>query len=740
MRSNNFSLIIKILIVLIVLISTCIFFVNGVSNLLHEENAHHNRQISEQNATILTNKINYNIQTLEVISKFISSYEYINCENVNKAISATTNGKGFIKINVLLPDGSNIFDENENVGYKSYFKLAMEGISNVSEVIRNENDNENILVFAIPIKKDNSVIGVLRATYPVYELCEILNIHPLGKIGYIVIIENTGNVVLHSKGMDVSLPYKNVYRYIRSFSGNDQAIKKFYNDIQKDKSDSLIFKEKNELKYISYIPIKEINGWYLLTIEPYNILSKNALSVVEYFIVVFFILILLSIIVIIYINRAQYRSKIAIEDLAFVDRVTGGKNINKFVIEAKNILAKNKTEKYCIVKLDIDKFKYYNHIHGYEIGNEILKYVYNSLNSTLLKDEVVAREIDDNFIVMMKYVDESNTTERLIKLCSNPINLSEFSSELNSSYVLELYFGVYHILDTDTDINSMIDRANIAQKKVKGKRFDKISFYDESLRSIIIKEKELENIMHASLKKNEFVVYLQPKYNIYLNTVVGAEALVRWNHPEKGLLYPNEFISLFEKNGFIVNIDMFMLESVCKMIRYWIDEGYKPVPISLNISILNFNNEDFAHKLKSVINKYDVPVNLIEIELVETMVCDDVDKFLDIINKLKNIGICVSMDDFGTGYSSLNLLKDMPIDVIKLDRGFFNESTYTNKGETIVASIIKMAKDLGIVVVCEGIETDKQLDFVKKVGCHIVQGYLLSKPITVEKFEIIAFK
>ena len=738
MKSDNLPLMTKILVVQTVLVFICIIFVTDVSNLLNKENAHHINEISERTAIILTNRIKYDIQTLEVLANLISNFECINCENVIKAIQTSISEKNFRQIDVFLPDGSNIFDESEEVSYESYFLQAMEGISDVTEVKR-EDDNGNILVFALPIKKNNSVVGVLRAKYPVYELSEILNTKPTEMDGYTVVIKNTGDVILYSKEKSANLLYNNIYKYIESFPNNNQQIEKFYNDIQEGKTNSIILNKDNNLKYISYIPVEYISGCYLLTIEPYDILSKNAYSVVKNFIIVFVIVILLSIIVIIYINNAQNKSKKTIEKLAFEDRITGGMNINKFIIEAKNILIRNKTEKFCLVKLDIDKFKYYNDTHGFEIGNQMLKHVYNRINFSMLKDEIIARESGDNFIIMMKYVDEINISERLNKMCSKQINLSEFCGELNTSYVLDLSFGVYIIEDIDTDINLMIDRANIALKKSKDSRFEKIYFYDEGLRNTIIKEKELENIMHASLENNEFVVHLQPKYNICLNKVVGAEALVRWNHPEKGMLYPGDFIALFEKNGFIVNIDMFMLESICKIIKGWIEEGYKPVPISLNMSIINFNSEDFAYKLESVIKKYGVPVHLIEIELVETMVCDDVDRFIKIINKLKEIGICISMDDFGTGYSSLNLLKDMPIDVIKLDRGFFNESTYTNKGETIVASIVKMAEDLGLKVICEGIETDKQLNFVKKVGCHIVQGYLLSKPVTVEKFEKIAF-
>ncbi|MDX5727831.1 putative bifunctional diguanylate cyclase/phosphodiesterase, partial [Clostridioides difficile] len=298
----------------------------------------------------------------------------------------------------------------------------------------------------------------------------------------------------------------------------------------------------------------------------------------------------------------------------------------------------------------------------------------------------------------------------------------------------------YKISKSDNDINTIMDRANTARKTIKGGHKNSFAFYDKEMHKKILKEKEIENSMVDALNNGEFIVYFQPKYSLSDYQIIGAEALVRWDNPQKGLIPPIEFIPVFERNGFIVNIDFYVFEEVCKKIREWMDEGQKVVPISVNLSRMHFVNSNFIEEFKLIVDKYKIPTRLIELELTETAVLDNIEGLLDTMNNLKEKGFVISMDDFGTGYSSLNLLKELPVDILKLDRAFFTEKDESNNEKIVISNVIKMAKELKMKVISEGVETISQVEFLKQIGCDMVQGYLFSKPMPVKEFEKIAFK
>ncbi|MDX5684949.1 putative bifunctional diguanylate cyclase/phosphodiesterase, partial [Clostridioides difficile] len=262
------------------------------------------------------------------------------------------------------------------------------------------------------------------------------------------------------------------------------------------------------------------------------------------------------------------------------------------------------------------------------------------------------------------------------------------------------------------------------------------SFFNEDTRNRLYKEKRLEDNMNKALEKGEFIVYYQPKYSLDdVNEIEGAEALIRWNSPEFGFISPIDFVPLFEKNGFIVNIDMFVFEEVCKTLNKWINKGYTPVPISVNMSRVHLYRDNFIENITDLISKYNISPEFIELELTESVVFDNLNILIDIMKKIKEIGFLISMDDFGSGYSSLNLLKDLSFDILKLDRGFLIETTDTKRGKIIISKIVEMAKAIDIKVICEGVETYEQVEFLKEIGCDKVQGYLFAKPMVLDEFE-----
>ena len=464
---------------------------------------------------------------------------------------------------------------------------------------------------------------------------------------------------------------------------------------------------------------------------PFGVIFK------EYSIQIISFVCILFLIAIKYIIYNKKKKEDYLRKIAYTDPLTGADSIDKFKINSNKLFDKNNPEEYALFYIDVDKFKYINDMFGYDMGNDTLIHISNTIASELKEDEIFARVSADHFVLLIKYKTDDDIKTRLnniynkVQILSNP--------KINY-YKLILDCGIYKISKSDNDINTIMDRANTARKTIKGGHKNSFAFYDKEMHKKILKEKEIENSMVDALNNGEFIVYFQPKYSLSDYQIIGAEALVRWDNPQKGLIPPIEFIPVFERNGFIVNIDFYVFEEVCKKIREWMDEGQKVVPISVNLSRMHIVNSNFIEKFKLIVDKYKIPTRLIELELTETAVLDNIEGLLDTMNNLKEKGFVISMDDFGTGYSSLNLLKELPVDILKLDRAFFTEKDESNNEKIVISNVIKMAKELKMKVISEGVETISQVEFLKQIGCDMVQGYLFSKPMPVKEFEKIAFK
>ena len=410
------------------------------------------------------------------------------------------------------------------------------------------------------------------------------------------------------------------------------------------------------------------------------------------------------------------------------DALTGIHNLIKFSIEAQEILIKNIDKTYAIIVFDIDKFRIINDLYGSEEGDRVLKFIGDILKDNISETYLYCRMYADNFAILMEY--KNDTDFALLA-----ITLSEEITKYPIGLELILSLGVCKVDDHDIAVTTLCDRASLAKKTVKGNVVQLLAFYDEAMRERDIEDKVIENEMTLALENDEFTMYLQPKVSIESTEVVGAEALARWIHPLKGVITPARFIPLFEKNEFIVKLDYYIWEKAFSTISKWIDEGHKPVPISVNVSRLHLYNSNLVECFVKLAEKYQVPKNLIELELTETAFFDNLDVICRLVYDLKREGFVLSMDDFGSGYSSLNMLKDIPVDIIKFDSGFMSEVVETERGKAVIQYTIAMARKLNIEVVAEGVETFEQAKFLYEAGCDTAQGYFYSKPLPIKKFE-----
>lgn len=427
--------------------------------------------------------------------------------------------------------------------------------------------------------------------------------------------------------------------------------------------------------------------------------------------------------------KNDYLNYSSLKYLVDYDELTGIYNKKKLLNETKKLLSKNKNKTFAFISIEINQIKIIKNLLGKEITNNILKNMGLKIKNIRnihgvgtygkISEEIFSLCLPynkDNMIAILEY-------------------LKKDLSEINMDFQIEPHFGIYVIDDINIPIETICDNANAALNSITENYMSIYAFYDEKLHNKLSKEREITCEMFRALRNEEFDIYLQPKYSFSSNTIVGAEALVRWIHPTKGIIPPKEFIPIFEKNGFIIQLDIYVWNRVCILIKKWLLEGKTLYPISVNVSKIDFVNPNLYTIITKMIEKYEIPPNLIEFEITESAYAENMDNINYIMKKLQKYGITILMDDFGSGYSCLNMLKDFHVNILKLDLKFLSKSESEGRGGNIIASVIRMAKYLKIPVIAEGIETREQLEFLKTIGCMYGQGYFFSKAIPIHCFE-----
>lgn len=408
------------------------------------------------------------------------------------------------------------------------------------------------------------------------------------------------------------------------------------------------------------------------------------------------------------------------------DSLTDVYNHEKFCQEAEKML-KDESRKVVVIRLDIDQFKTINELFDWEVGNRLLKYIADVLVNNTPRDCIFGRQNGDIFHICLYYEDFEEIEDMIgvlrSKICEFEINLKIYP-----------HFGICLCNNRDLSIHIVCDHAGIAIKQIKGNVLEVYKVYDNKLEEKIQSQKFVEIQKESAMVNCEFFVQMQPKTNMLTGKIVGAEALVRWRHPQKGIIRPDEFIPVFEKDGYILNLDEFVWEESCKYISKWLQKGIK-IPVSVNVSRMHIFDEGFVDKLEKLTDTYQIPKELLELEFTESAMLDDVEDLYRVMEKLSQMGFPLVMDDFASGYSSLNMLKAIDFDVVKLDKEFVDEVSENDKSYQLVAATIGMLQKLNIKIVGEGIETIDQVEKLKNAGLVIAQGYYYSKPLNMDAFE-----
>ena len=438
-----------------------------------------------------------------------------------------------------------------------------------------------------------------------------------------------------------------------------------------------------------------------------------------------------------------FEGRITIDDVSLKnmdvmhDSLTGLDRYEVFLEKLQKAIDNMGDRRISIIYTDIKHFKYINDTYGYQVGDALLKDFVTEMVQGNPYMICCSRVYSDNFIAA-GYMPEGCTNKELRDFVST-VN-KERENKFREKYLnsrLQFCTGI-SVVDKESrslDAETVVSNANLARKVAKEMEDDCCVLFDYSMMDGIRREVEITSQVPKAIANHEFKVYYQPKIETETFSLIGAEALVRWQKPDGSFVYPDQFIPYVERSGQVMDVDYYVYREVFRFLADRIAAGRRVVPISLNVSRIHLNKMGILGYVKDLFDEYRVPPEFVEFELTESIYLDNTEKALELVEGLHKLGTMVSMDDFGSGYSSLNLLSRLPIDIIKLDRVFLKDDTLQESDKIVISCMVDMAKKLRIISLCEGVETPEQSDYLKEVGCQIQQGYYFSRPIPQEQFE-----
>ncbi len=409
------------------------------------------------------------------------------------------------------------------------------------------------------------------------------------------------------------------------------------------------------------------------------------------------------------------------------DRLTGLYTKEFFYRTVKDCLEKEPEKEFTLLCCNIENFRLYNDTFGRKAGDKLLKEAAEIFRRRVSENSVCCRYTADRFLCLTDKESELKGRESFSQ--ARKTTRSELADNLS------VKIGIYEIKDRTIPVELMCDRAVSVVDTIKGIYDQYVVVYDDKIRNILLREQAITDAMETALSEKQFIVYFQPKHNLNDDSMAGAEALVRWIHPEWGFMSPGEFIPLFEKNGFIRRLDEYVWESVCEKLHEWTISGYSVVPVSVNVSRADIYQSDLVETFCKLIEKYEIDPSLLHLEITESAYTDNPEQIISTVEELRSKGFIIEMDDFGSGYSSLNMLGEMSLDILKLDMKFIRNQMAKPAERSLLKAIVEMAHTLDLKVVAEGVETEEQRDRLNAIRCDYAQGYFYAKPSPSADFE-----
>ena len=725
----------------------CFQYYKSLHKTLREESKGYLQEVSKRVASNIDRIIQDNFTMLEMMAESVNTTSPKTMDELRTLLTNQQSQGDFETLLLIDEFGKayNLADNNTPVFF-SLDDAVREGILTGERALGTAQivNNKEYFTFAVALDKaeiEGHKIMALAACYSPESIEKVLSMTSFDDRAYSQIITKSGTIVTKSSSPYTISSGYNVFSTLEKAEldkGTDLA--DIRSNIQSDLAGQINFTMEGQSRYMVYTPVQP-NDWYLLTFVPVQVVNEKSDMLLRVTLLICGLIAVIFCGLIATLFYVFNTNKKRLEELAYVDEVTKGNTIQKFYEEAREALDSSPNAKYALIYSNIENFKVLNTQLGRKNCDMILKHFYTYVASTLSGEETIGRFFADNFCMLMRFTDEAALQQRFEKWAAGAeayLRNKELNWDLPSTE-----FGIYVIENKDMLFPEMIDRAKLALKEVPRAVNSKIRYalYDDKARWQLFREKQLGDMMEKALKEGEFQLYLQPKYKLPEERIGGAEALARWQSKSEGMIYPNEFIPLFEKNGFIIQLDLWIFEEVCRTICSWIGRGLPVMKVSVNCSRVHLKNEDFLQPYIKIVDKYGFDRSLIEIELTESVVFENTERLSKIIMEIRENGFGCSMDDFGSGYSSLNLIQSIPVDTLKIDKVFFKKNLLDeSRMEAVVGSIVQMAHSLDMITVAEGVEYREQVEMLKDVKCDYIQGFIFDKPMDLESFEKRAFE
>lgn len=706
------------------------------------ENALYLYDTVSQLQTLLQRQIALDFQTLYGLSIALG---HMPEKEVLPVLKKINDNNAFLRMGLAGRDGRvNLVDisgelhRNVDMSGAPFFQEALAGRAALSGVRNNLFGSGSVIYCAVPVHDQSGEIsGVLMAANSADLFLNILGMSLFDSKGVSSLIEGSGAYVLRSaaaatggggaeeRGEDIfhlGVP-ENVTR--------EQVLENLQNNRR-----GVFFYTSDDAEYFAAYEPLGINNWFLFCTVPAAALSpvSNALWLSVCMIIGLALLLAFFLLWRVQRISTQYRGEL--ERLAFVDPLTGTRNINRLKMDAAALIRRHPDVVFAVWYADIKNFKFYNEMFGHEMGDKELVRIAGLLADSEGPLQLCCRVSADKFVGIRPMNSREEFTrdfQALRKLIDND------TARLSRAFPLALHVGVF---STDMphageiSFMDMVNRANIALRVAKEGSADACVFYSEDMRGLALRQLEIESRMEDALQGGRFKLYFQPKVDIQNgNRIHGAEVLARW-HDDDRLVPSCDFIPLFERNGFIIRLDRHMFTRACQWLQGRLREGKPTLRIAVNVSRLSMMQDDFLLYYSSVKERYSIPDGLLELECTESLALFG-DHFREMVLELQKRGFRCSLDDFGAGFSSLNVLKDLPIDVLKLDMLFLRKSRDLKRERIVISNIIGMARELGIRTVAEGVEHAEQVDFLRSKGCNLVQGYVFARPMPEDEFNAL---
>ncbi len=712
---------------LVIIISYAIWYYSVIAKQVDEAARREMYEIGLQLELVLENIIDENVDDLDLLAEYASRVDGTD-ESIQQFLASQSHVEEFDNLFYIGLDGIGISKNNRKHDFSDNvaFLSALQRDYFISDPHFLPNSGSFVFDTAVPVKKDGKIVAVMYSESSMEDFNEAMDSLTRGS-GIAFLLDKKMNVVFANKSTGIESTV--LFKKDADLLGLED-VKKAKEDILKGQSGSFIYEANGLPRALVYTPVNMTDWVLVVSIEMGAINTQLNIAVGHISsISVIILFILFALIFYTWYSRTSLLR--SAEKNAYFDPLTGLPNLLKLKKDMHTILSEKTNSVYSILKFDIVNFKTVNEMFGFKIGNHVLK---ASIDIQDVADEptlIVSRIGVDEFILFS----DSNFLEDI------EAKKSIFESLYNkripdlSAHKLTFKYGRYRIEPGETDVDNIVNKVNLAHTIAKSNKDEIVYDYNDLFKKQMLREAELTGKMEFALKNNEFQVYLQPKYDIVTETLAGAEALVRWIGTDGKIIFPNEFIPLFEKNGFIVQIDRHVLEIACQCIRKWLDQGIESIAISVNFSRMNLINPNFVEDIVRIVDSYNVPHECIDIELTESTMLENEENTEKLLNDLHLLGFRISIDDFGSGYSSLGLLKNLKADTLKLDKSFFNDTKDIDRSNKVVGGIIRLAHGLNMCVVAEGIENLEQIETLRVVRCNVVQGFYYARPMPIAEFE-----